>query len=120
VHRFLFALALGAAMAALCGIQVIGQEGGSVSYVLDSVPSDYHLYRYDDCGVLGRQPHVLMDDCYIWTFTTGDTEADLKSRSAVFSYKQLNFVYDDLDPKLSYVLALTYASDHVYKRVQSL
>jgi len=107
-------------MAALCGIQVIGQEGGSVSYVLDSVPSDYHLYRYDDCGVLGRQPHVLMDDCYIWTFTTGDTEADLKSRSAVFSYKQLNFVYDDLDPKLSYVLALTYASDHVYKRVQSL
>ena len=29
-------------------------------------------------------------------------------------------LYTDLDPKLSYVLAVTYANDHVYKRVQSL
>jgi len=89
-------------------------------YSIDSVPAGYHLHAYDDCGIADRQPHVLMDDSYMWTFNTSDTDADLKQRSAVFSYKQVNMVYDGLDPKLSYVLALTYASDHVYKRVQSL
>ena len=68
----------------------------------------------------GRQPHVLMKDCYLWTFNTSDTDAGLKERSAVFSYKGIQAVYDHLDPDASYVLALTYASDHVYKRVQSL
>lgn len=68
----------------------------------------------------GRQPHVLMKDCYLWTFGTTDTEADIKERSAVFSYKSISAVYTNLDPNLSYVLAVTYASDHVYKRVQSL
>lgn len=97
-----------------------GEEGGKVSYVIESIPKGFHLYSCDDCGVIGRQPHVQMEDSYIWTFATSDTDADIKSRSAVFSYKQLNFVYDDLDPKLSYALVLTYASDHVYKRVQSL
>ena len=87
---------------------------------MDSIPQGYHLYAYDDCGVEGRQPHVKMDDCYIWTFNTSDTDADLKSRSAVFSYKKINAVYENLDPKLDYVLAVTYASDHVYKRVQSM
>ncbi len=38
----------------------------------------------------------------------------------MFSYKSVNLLYTDLDPKLSYVLALTYSSDHVYNRVQSL
>jgi len=89
------------------------------AYVLDAVPQNYFLHAYDDCGVPARQPHVLMDDSYCWTFQTSDTEADLKSRSAVFSYKSVNMLYKDLDPKRSYVLALTYASDHVYKRVQS-
>jgi len=91
-----------------------------VSYAIDSIPDGYHLYYYDDCGVEGRQPHVQMADSYMWTFNTSDTDADLKSRSAVFSYKQVNAVYEDLDPELDYVLAVTYASDHVYNRVQSL
>lgn len=62
-----------------------------------------------------------MADSYVWTFNTSDTDnADLKQRSSVFSYKQVNAVYNDLDPKLDYVLAMTYSTDHVYKRVQSL
>ena len=61
-----------------------------------------------------------MKDCYLWTFATSDTDAGLKERSAVFSYKGIQAVYEHLDPDASYVLALTYASDHVYKRVQSL
>ena len=87
---------------------------------LDAVPTGYTLQAYDDCGVPERQPHVLMDDAYFFTFATSDTDADLKARSAVFSYKVLKIRYDKLDPSRSYVLALTYASDHVYKRVQSL
>jgi hypothetical protein len=85
-----------------------------------AIPGGYHLQAYDDCGIEGRQPHVLMQDCYPWTFNTSDTDAGLKERSAVFSYKGIQAVYTNLDPNLSYVLALTYASDHVYKRVQSL
>jgi beta-galactosidase len=88
--------------------------------VLGEIPTGYHLQAYDDCGVEGRQPHVLMKDSYFFTFSTSDTDAGPKERSAVFSYKGLHAVYTNLDPKLSYVLALTYASDHVYKRVQSL
>lgn len=100
--------------------RVLAQGGQPMSYVVDSIPSGYHLYAYDDCGVAGRQPHVDMSDCYFFTFSTGDTDADAKSRSAVFSYKEVRINYDDLDPKLSYYLAMTYASDRVYKRVQSL
>lgn len=88
--------------------------------VLDAVPQGYFLHAYDDCGIPERQPHVLMQDSYCWTFATSDTDADEKSRSAVFSYKSVNLLYTDLDPQLPYVLALTYSSDHVYNRVQSL
>ncbi len=87
---------------------------------LPAVPEGYYLQAYDDCGVEGRQPHVVMKDCYLWTFNLSDTDAGLKERSAVFSYKGIQAVYEHLDPDASYVLALTYASDHVYKRVQSL
>jgi len=87
---------------------------------LPAIPVGYYLQEYDDCGVEGRQPHVVMKDCYLWTFNTSDTDAGLKERSAVFSYKGIQAKYEDLDPTASYVLALTYASDHVYKRVQSL
>ena len=89
-------------------------------YRIDAVPNGYNLYAYDDCGVVGRQPHVDLADCYNFTFALSDTDADLKSRTAVFSYKEIRINYADLDPKLSYALAMTYASDHVYKRVQSL
>lgn len=94
--------------------------GEFVSCLIDSIPQGYHLYMYDDCGVEGRQPHVDMADCYFFTFSTADNDADLRSRSAVFSYKEIRVNYDDLDPRLSYALAMTYATDQVYKRVQSL
>ncbi len=91
----------------------------STNRFLQAIPQGYFLQEYDDCGVEGRQPHVLMKDCYLWTFNTSDTDAGLKDRSAVFSYKGIQAVYGNLDPDASYVLALTYASDHVYKRVRA-
>jgi len=96
------------------------QEKRSLNQI-DAVPSGYNLYAFDDCGIPDRQPHVDMSDAYNFTFALSDTdEPDLKSRSAVFSYKELRINYNDLDPKRSYVLVMTYATDHVYKRIQSL
>lgn len=100
-------------------VQVATAQSGT-NNLLSKIPDGYHLQAYDDCGIADRQPHVLMKDCYFFTFSTSDTDAGPKERSAVFSYKGIQAVYTNLDPKLSYVLALTYASDHVYKRVQSL
>src|ERR1035437_5085264 len=97
-----------------------GAADVTTNQLLPAIPEGYYLQEYDDCGVEGRQPHVLMKDCYLWTFNTSDTDAGLKERSAVFSYKGIQAGYDHLDPDASYVLALTYASDHVYNRVQSL
>ena len=102
------------------GTQAFGAGKPAGPHVLDAVPKGYHLHACDDCGVADRQPHVLMADSYLWTFNPSDTDADLKSRSAVFSYKSIRLHYTNLDPNRSYVLALTYASDHVYRRVQSL
>jgi hypothetical protein len=65
---------------------------------LPAIPDGYYLQEYDACGVEGYQPHVLMKDCYLWTFTTSDTDAGLKEHSAVFSYKDIKDVYDRLGP----------------------
>lgn len=97
-----------------------GAADVTTNQLLPAIPEGYYLQEYDDCGVEGRQPHVVMKDCYLWTFNTSDTDAGLKERSAVFSYKGIQAIYGSLDPDTSYVLALTYASDHVYNRVQSL
>ena len=104
---------------ALAALPIAAADVGTNQF-LAAIPQGYSLHEYDDCGVEGHQPHVVMKDCYLWTFATSDTDAGLKERSAVFSYKGIQAVYDQLDPEASYVLALTYASDHVYKRVQSL
>ena len=103
-----------------CGAVLNLAADARTNAFLPAIPSGYFLHSYDDCGMVGRQPHVQMTDAYFFTFATSDTDAGIKERSAVFSYKGLSAVYTNLDPKLSYVLALTYASDHVYHRVQSL
>src|ERR1019366_1610827 len=102
------------------GVTLATAADPGTNQFLPAVPEGYYLQEYDDCGVEGRQPHVLMKDCYLFTFATSDTDAGPKERSAIFSYKGIQAVYDQLDPDASYVLALTYASDHVYNRVQSL
>lgn len=108
-----------AIFAALLVMLPVGAKAAT-NLFLPAMPENCFLQAYDDCGVAGRQPHVLMKDCYLWTFQTSDTEAGLKERSSVFSPDSIEAVYTNLDPKLSYVLALTYANDHVYHRIQSL
>src|ERR1043165_1317453 len=99
----------------LFGATFMAEAESATNSFLPEIPAGYHLQAYDDCGAAGRQPHVSMKDAYFFTFSTSDTDAGPKERSAVFSYKGLQASYTNLDPKLSYILALTYASDHVYK-----
>ena len=47
---------------------------------LPAMPDGCFLHAYDDCGMPHRQPHVLTNDCYLWTFNTSDTEAGIKER----------------------------------------
>jgi len=92
-----------------------------VDHRLAKVPEGYTLQAYDDCGVAGLQPHLqVVGDTYLFTYGTHDNDGDLRARSAAFSYKVLSLVYERLDPHGSYALGLTYATDQVYKRVQSL
>ena len=106
-------------IACVSGSSLVGTQG-LPDRRITAIPTGYSLMAYDDCGVAGRQPHVDMADSYFFTFQTTDNDADLKSRTAVFSYKGLRLRYEKLPANRSYVLALTYATDQVYKRVQSL
>lgn len=108
-----------AGLAAIIGLSAFAQEGNMVNQIIESIPNGYHLRYYDNCGVYDQQPH-MQKDALLWTFTENDTEGNLKSRSAAFGVQELTVSYLDLDPKQSYILALTYANDHVYNRVQSL
>jgi hypothetical protein len=66
--------------------------------VLKVVPDGYHLQAFDDCGIAEREPHVLMKDSYFFTFATSDTDAEIKSRSAVFNRNAVAMLFKDLDP----------------------
>ena len=95
--------------------------GSNAGQFLPAIPAGYHLQAYDDCGV-ACPPAACADEGLLSLDLPDERHRrqGLKERSAVFSYKGVQAVYTNLDPKLSYVLALTYANDHVYHRVQSL
>ncbi len=88
---------------------------------LDAIPPSFHLQAYDDCGFAGRQPHVDMTDAsfYIFQFPDCQPDENLQARSVVVGSNTVAVSYEDLDPSLAYVVAVTYASDDD-KRIQSL
>lgn len=88
-------------VSATCRLAFAAEPKAKGRHVLDAVPQGYFLHAYDDCGIPQRQPHVQMQDSYCWTFATSDTDADEKSRSAVFSYKAVKLRYADLDRRWS-------------------
>jgi hypothetical protein len=114
-------LALGL-LAALALARAAANAGeAAVDHRIDAIPAGYTLQAYDDCGVAALQPHLqMLGDTYLFTYGTHDNDGDLRARSAAFSYKVLALAYEGLDPERSYALALVYATDQVYKRVQSL
>ena len=85
---------------------------------LPAMPEGYHLQAYDDCGAPGRQSHIVQTTSH--TFSTAEVNADERVRSVAWGWKQVDAVYDNLDPRQSYVLAVTYANEAFNNRVQSL
>src|SRR5512143_2758445 len=85
---------------------------------IPSIPAGYHLQAYDDCGARGRQSHIVQTDSH--EFTTSEVNADERVRSVAWGWKQVDALYKDLDPRLDYILAVTYANEPFNDRVQSL
>lgn len=42
---------------------LVSAADASTNQFLPTIPEGYSLQEYDDCGVEGRQPHVVMKDC---------------------------------------------------------
>lgn len=85
---------------------------------IEAMPEGYHLQAYDDCGILDRQPHVRAAGVH--TFNVADVKADERARSVAWHATQIDAVYEGLDPKVAYVVVVTYANEPYNNRVQSL
>ncbi|MCC6445256.1 MAG: hypothetical protein IT210_17575 [Armatimonadetes bacterium] len=87
-------------------------------YAIDALPEGYRLQVMDDCGAPERQPHVRARGFH--TYSETDCNADIKARSVAWHEKRIEAVYENLNPNLTYVLAVTYASETFNRRIQSL
>ncbi len=85
---------------------------------LAAMPDGYHLQRFDDCGVTGRQPHTIAEGVH--EYSPGAVNADQRSRTVAWGWREVRAAYTDLDPALDYVLAVTYCNEPYNHRVQSL
>lgn len=85
---------------------------------LSELPGGYNLQVCDECGSPAHQPHVLNGACH--TIGTHMVDADERARTIIGGTPDIEMVYDDLDPKVPYVLAVTYATENVLRRIQSL
>ena len=83
------------------------------------VPENYTLQAYDDCGVLGRQPH--MADASSYRFPDNTVDGPPRSLSVAFSQSgPITARYEDLDATAPYIVAVTYATERGSSRVQTL
>ncbi|MBN1490057.1 MAG: hypothetical protein JXA69_09080, partial [Phycisphaerae bacterium] len=85
---------------------------------LDAMPNGYHVQAYDDCGVVGRQPHVRAEGMHV--FPADHVNADEKARSVAWGTREITARYTDLEPTVEYVLAVTYANEGYNHRTQGL
>ncbi|HOZ45947.1 MAG TPA: glycoside hydrolase family 2 TIM barrel-domain containing protein [Candidatus Hydrogenedentes bacterium] len=90
-----------------------------MSLQLADVPAAYTLQYFDDCGVPGRQPHVVATNA-THTFAPGSVDAPERDRSVTYGVPHFDMAFDGLAPGVSYVLAVTYASERGNRRVQRL
>ncbi|MHB9035542.1 MAG: glycoside hydrolase family 2 protein [Armatimonadota bacterium] len=85
---------------------------------LNELPKGYNLQVCDECGTPAHQPHVTTGTCH--TMGKHLVDADDKARTVVGGTPDVEMVYDNLDPAVPYVLAVTYATEKVVRRAQSL
>lgn len=105
-------------VAALAATLVPAHVEAAMPYQLDAVPEGYHLQACDDCGVADRQPHVQCAGVH--TYSPAHVNADLRARSVAWDWQEVRALYEGLNPKLPYVVAVTYANEPFNARVQSL
>jgi beta-galactosidase len=106
-------------LAALVSHRAVAAEGQvNPDCAIGGMPEGYHLQAYDDCGVLERQPHVRQKALH--TFSTSEVNADERARTVSHDPRQVDVAYEGLDPKLEYVVAVTYANEPYNHRTQSL
>jgi len=96
----------------------VAREDSAMGYIIESVPQGFFLQAYDDCGIAGRQPHVLNGTFY--EFPTYTVNADQRARTVVTDPTDIGVRYEGLDPALDYVLAVTYSTEPFNHRCQSL
>ena len=89
-----------------------------MSNALTAMPAGFHLQYYDDCGIEGRQPHILAEGLH--TYSTAEVHADVKVRSVAWGWREVRAAYEGLRADTDYVVAITYANEAYNNRVQSL
>jgi len=83
------------------------------------IPNGYTLQFYDDCGTVGRQPHLKGESAH--TFPEGAVDAPLQCRTVAYSSSgKVVARYENLDGTAQYVVAVTYATEKESVRRQSL
>lgn len=88
---------------------------------IGEIPEGYQLQAYDDCGVPDRQPHIVKSaDTTVHEYSQAAVDADEKARTLVTNPKQVDALYEGLNPNLDYVVAVVYASEPFNNRSQSL
>jgi hypothetical protein len=102
---------------ALAPLQCYAEERSAVDLAINEMPAGYELQAYDDCGVAGRQAHVLTDDSH--EYAPSVVNADAKARTVAWGWKAVRARYA-VRPDTDYVLAVTYANEPYNNRVQSL
>ena len=94
------------------------EADAQMTYALDTMPEEYELQRYDDCGMPGRQPHIRCRGTH--EYNAASVNADRAIRTVAWEWNEVRAEYDDLDPELGYVVAVTYANEPFNDRAQSL
>ena len=90
----------------------------AMTYAIDSIPEGYQLQAYDDCGDWERQPHIRAKGVH--EYNASEVAADQKARTVAWHEREIQAVYEHLNPALDYVVAVTYANEPFNKRTQSL
>ncbi|MBM3499686.1 MAG: hypothetical protein FJX74_13585, partial [Armatimonadetes bacterium] len=107
----------------ICALLILAEVSVAVeepmSYEIRDVPDGYQLQAYDDCGVAGRQPHLVESEG-THEYALSAVNADQRARTVAWGWREVRARYGDLDPALDYVLAVTYANEPFNHRVQSL
>lgn len=94
------------------------EETEVVDVFLETMPEGYQLQACDDCGSPGCQPHV--PNGTLFEFPEHAVAAGHRSRTGATDPDAVMARYDGIDSTLDYIVAVTYSSEPMNRREQSL